>query len=671
MHWRSALSDCYQSHLSGVSGACARTVRFAKSLMCIALFLFTLTNTGNAQFDERAIEASPPVEAGVLDDAGFESFMDGLIRAQMDANLIPGLAIAITEGDRIIFLKGYGFADVDNQIPVDPQEHLFRVASVSKPFAWMSLLQLAESGKIDLDEDVNAYLDFEIPDTFPGRPIRVRHLATHTTGFEAVNIGTSARVLAEQDSLGDALKRLKPRRVRAPGELTNYSNYGAALGGYIVEQVSGEQYPDYLEEHILKPLGMSHSTIRQPPEEGLADNLVTGYTSTGGRVVAGPYSYLEIYPDGAMQTTAADMARFGLAHMNPQRHPEILDRDGFAAMRTPQFANIPQVSAMTFGFEQKIWNGRVGYGHGGNMDYFTSRLLIFPEEDVSIFIALNTDSEGHARDEIIQGFMDRYFPPVSETLLYASDPVQHASDDLADTYISTRRNFSSIEKLFWPMTTGLSVERVSDDLIHLSMFGDSFPYRRLSEGVYAPDHSTLGAMNGIGAFISVRNPETGKRMAYFSQNGSFAFEEPPFLEKMSLQVIWLLVAAGLMVLGAVLSLSVAFRRKFRLPALAWGSVISGIAGITCCLVFVPLIAASFTNELVLGVPDRFYFLFSLPLIGLGLGVLAAGLAWAGRLMGKVQSKCLVVAMSALILGVVLFSGQLWIWNMLGFAGLPA
>src|SRR5262249_29080483 len=147
---------------------------------------------------------------------------------------------------------------------------------VSKLFTWTAVMQLVEAGKLDLDRDVNVYLDKKVPATFP-QPITLRRLMTHTAGFASRNFqdapaGREARALREY-ILGTPIAT----RMRPPGEAPAYSNYGSMLAGYIVERVSGERFVDYIDHHILGPLGMTHSSFRRPIPPNLERDLAASY----------------------------------------------------------------------------------------------------------------------------------------------------------------------------------------------------------------------------------------------------------------------------------------------------------------------------------------------------------------------------------------------------------
>lgn len=597
-----------------------------------------------------------------------EAFMDGVVRGQLDAHQIPGATLSITSGDEIVLLKGYGLADVESQTPVDPSKHLFRVASVSKPFAWTSLLQLAEQDLVDLEADVNTYLDFEIPDTFPGRPIKVKHLITHTTGFEAVNFGGTAKTKDAQVPFDEAMKMFIPARVSPPGVRTNYSNYGAALGGYIVQRVAGKPFYEYLDDAVFEPIGMTRTSMRQPPPEALMSNLATGYTQGDQGLTRGRYNYLNIYPDGALATTAEDVAKFAIAVLNPETAPELLDSESFQMMREVQFANIPQVAGMTYGFEQKIWNGRHTFGHGGDMNFYKAKLIMMPEENVSIFIAMNSDDIGSATTEITQAFMDRYFPGPNADYLFSDAPLENASDDIAASYTPTRRNQSTIEKLLWPIMVGINIERISEDQLYVSFFGETHSYERRAKGVYAPAPSALNAVASVGSVLATKDPETGERRLYVSQQGSFAFEEPKPLERLGLHRTLAIIAGLLSVSSLLLILFSVLRPGGMGTPLHWASAGAVTLSIISLIMFLMRLSGGFNADLVYGIPQGFHFTFSLPLAAAAFSTIALTLGvWTLR--DRQFSITLHGGVFAGVAAVFIFCWQLNVWNMFGFAGL--
>ncbi len=244
-----------------------------------------------------------PANRGPTDGREVEAFLDQVLARQLEEYQIPGATVSVVKDGKILFAEGYGQADIEAQKPVVADETLFRIASVTKLFTSTAVMQQVEEGRLDLDEDVNAYLDdAEIPNTYSGRPVTLRHLLTHTAGFEESFTGSGARNAADVEALGDFVDGHMPARVRPPGEVASYSNYGMSLAGHVVEEVSGVPFERYVEENVFAPLGMEGTTFAQPPASGLGERLATGYDVEVGEPVAGPFEYADDAPAGAARS---------------------------------------------------------------------------------------------------------------------------------------------------------------------------------------------------------------------------------------------------------------------------------------------------------------------------------------------------------------------------------
>ena len=204
---------------------------------------------------ERAGPEGPPAGAAQLTRADVQAWLDGFLPYALQRGDVPGAVVTVVKDGEVLFKKGYGYADLKRKKPVDPDLTLFRPGSVSKLFTWTAVMQLVEQGKLDLDKDVNTYLDFKIPSAF-GKPITLRNAMTHTPGFEEVGRNLFSDDTTKVQPNGDWLKSWTPTRIYPPGTVPAYSNYATAMAGYIVQRVSGEPFEQYIEHHIFQPLGM-------------------------------------------------------------------------------------------------------------------------------------------------------------------------------------------------------------------------------------------------------------------------------------------------------------------------------------------------------------------------------------------------------------------------------
>jgi CubicO group peptidase (beta-lactamase class C family) len=382
-----------------------------------------------ASADAQAIKPPPPAEkpaaaqapgvaaAHDLTAVDAEAWLDGLVPNALKTGQVPGAVIVVVKGGQVLVEKGYGFADNEKRSPVDPKATLFRPGSTSKLFTWTAVMQLVEAGKLNLDADVNTYLDFKIP-PYKGVPVTLRQIMTHRAGFEerahdTIGFGKPPA------PLGDFLKAYVPPRMLTPEEGPGYSNYATAVAGYIVQRVSGEPYEAYIEHHILTPLGMRNSTFRQPLPAAMLPNMAKGYT-TSEKVGAG-YEFVGPGPAGALAATGDDMAHFMIAHLQLGRFgdAQILKPETATTMQTTVTRALPDLNGNLLGFMQRDVNGHRAIGHAGDTNYFHSDLVLFPDDQVGFFISVNAAGKGGAgailRQTLLDEFADRYLPAHATT----------------------------------------------------------------------------------------------------------------------------------------------------------------------------------------------------------------------------------------------------------------
>jgi CubicO group peptidase (beta-lactamase class C family) len=369
-------------------------------------------------------------------------FFGGLIPYSIERGDIAGGVITVVKDDKVILAKGYGYADKAKRTPVLPDETLFRAGSISKLFTWTAVMQLVEQGKLNLDRDVNDYLDFKIPAKY-GAPITLRDLMTHSAGFSETIRGLLVTKASELAPLRTYLVEHLPDRMYPPGKVIAYSNYGATLAGYIVQRVSGEPFETYIANHIFKPLGMNHSSFLQPLPKRLIPFMSKGYT-TASASKPGNFEFVGTVPAGALSTTATDMAKFMLAYLQGGEYGghRILKPSTIEEMWTLQIAPAPGINGFDLGFYQENRNGLEIVGHGGDTELFHSDLHLIPKEHVGVFMSFNSaGKEGASADvrtAIFRAFLNRYFPykpPVQRTV---SDPKRDAAR-VTGWYQSSRR----------------------------------------------------------------------------------------------------------------------------------------------------------------------------------------------------------------------------------------
>ncbi len=379
----------------------------------------------------------------VLDPKDIEAFLDGLVPLQIEQNDIAGVTISIVKDGQVIFAKGYGFADVATKKPVSAEKTLFRIGSITKLFTWTSVMQLVEQGKLDLDADINTYLDFQIPKTF-GKPVTMRNLMTHRGGFQDAikNLGAQNSGTA---NLGKYVRENVPTQIFEPGTTPSYSNYGTALAGYIVERISGTPFEAYVEANIYKPLGMTHSSLRQPLPKELAADMSSGYRLGSGPVV--PFEIVNGHPAGSQSSSATDMTKFMIAFLNGGALGEarILKAETVAQMHNTVTTLDERQNGIGLGFYEVARGPLRTIGHGGDTIGFHSDLHLIPSQNFGFFVSYNSTGRGDTppRSALWRMFRARYFTDEPDKAVATKDD----TTGILGSYISTRRGDASLFKI--------------------------------------------------------------------------------------------------------------------------------------------------------------------------------------------------------------------------------
>ena len=391
------------------------------SLLC-ALIVSSLSVSVSAQEPQvltpRATEKTTaptipvqPQTTPQLTKEDVEAYFDGFIPIELQRDDIAGAVVLIVKDGKVLFAKGYGYSDVKNKKPVTVDATLFRPGSISKTFTWTAVMQLVEQGKIDLNRDVNDYLDFKIPATFD-KPITMKDLMTHTPGFEETLKELFVAAAADMRPLQDYVHNHLPEEIFPPGTTPAYSNYGATLAGYIVQRVSGMPFDDYVEQNIFRPLNMQHSTFRQPLPDNLKPLMSEGYNKASQ--AAKSFEFVQAWPAGSLSTTAEDMSHFMLAQLQDGEYngARILKPETVRLMHSRAFGLVPELNGMAYGFYEESRNGHRIIGHGGDSQWFHSDLHLMPDDHIGFFISYNSAGKPgfSGRTALWQGFLNRYFP---------------------------------------------------------------------------------------------------------------------------------------------------------------------------------------------------------------------------------------------------------------------
>ncbi|ROS49431.1 serine hydrolase [Frigoribacterium sp. PhB24] len=384
-----------------------------------------------------------------------DSWLDGAVGSALQTTGIPGATVSVVADGELLTARGYGMADTGTgdtpAAAVDPERTLFRVGSVSKVVSATAIMQLVEKGELDLDADVQQYLDFDL-DT-PKGAVTLRHLLTHTAGFEEVIAGLIGTPGSEK-TLREAVSEAPPAQVYTPGTTPAYSNYGATLAGYVAERVSGVPFDELLQQQVFDRAGMTSSSFAQPLPADLDARLSHGYPDDSKPAVA--TEVVNAAPAGAMSATATDMARFMLAQLGDLPDDQaLLQPETLAEMHRPaldadDLGTLVAGQRMDLAFFDDSTPGLAAFGHDGDTQVFHSAMRMFPEHDTGIFLSLNGSGRSATasldlRTTVLQGFADRYLRDTA-TIASGAGTGTGSTDsadgpvaaDLAGTYLSSR-----------------------------------------------------------------------------------------------------------------------------------------------------------------------------------------------------------------------------------------
>ena len=446
--------------------------------------------------------------AAPADLPSLAAFVDGAVAQEIASREVAGAVVTVVQNGRILFSRGYGFSDANRTVPFDGLDTLVRPGSISKLFTWIALAQQIERGKVDMDAPIGRYIDIAVP-TVGERPIRVRDLFSHSPGLSDVD-DFIRRPPTLPEPYADWLKAHVPTAVWEPGTEVAYSNYGAALAGYIVERTSGEPFADYVERHVLQPLGMDSTTFRDPLTPAMQARMATGFTLEEGRYVGQPPEYISaIAPAGSLTSDGRDMARFLIAMLDPgpKGAGRVLSPASFDLLKSDSRANAPDLPGMAHGFLVYREAGPRLIGHAGKTIDFSSDLVLSPETRTGVFIAMTGGQDsGKARTDLSNLILGRLFP---------QRPAARWTGDAAPpplgSYRGNRRDFAQPAD----PTTDLKVTMPNPHRILIDNKGVLIAYDQIAPTVF--ERVTGVPVGGPYDRIQFYRTDAGARMAFASQ----------------------------------------------------------------------------------------------------------------------------------------------------------
>jgi len=588
---------------------------------------------------------------------------------------VAGAVVAVVKNGEVIFAKGYGLADVEKHKPVDAERTMFRPGSVSKLFTWTAVMQLVEQGKVNLDHDVNEYLDFKIPARSDG-PITLRNIMTHTPGFEEQIKSLIVDDPKQLVSLKVYAERSTPVRIFKSGSTPAYSNYATALAGYIVERVSGQPFDDYIETHLFKPLEMSHATFRQPLPAAFEADMSKGYAL--GSQPPKPYEIVIAAPAGSLAASGVDMAHFMIAHLEGGEYhgARILGAETLKMMHETPTDMIPPLNRMMLGFYEQNYNGHRIISHGGDTVYMHSYLHLLLDDHVGLFVSANSQGRegaaGAIRGALFDDFLARYFPGAPDVRSVDAKTAAEHAKLIAGNYESSRRaetSFMSISGFASPFK--VSVDK--DGLLTTSAFkgrsGAARHYREVEPFVWRDvDSGWRLAAKVVDGHV--------QRFSIDEISPFMVFEPSPWWRSATWLIPGVCIAfAALLVTTLLWPVAAIVRRRNHLKLDLVGrdergrvlSRVASVAVTVVSLAWLALFMAVGSRTAMLGPSlDPWLFLLHLASILGYLGgaivlVWAAAIVWSGRRRWPGKVWTLVLAVSAVVM-----LWMAWVYHLMSF-----
>jgi CubicO group peptidase (beta-lactamase class C family) len=571
--------------------------------------------------------------------------VDEFMQRNLEEQHVPGAVLTVVQGDKVMLNKGYGFADVERRIPMDPDGTILRVGSISKIMTVIAAMQLYEEGRIDLQENVGSYTKASILNPFK-KSVTIEHLMTHTGGFDERSAGKLVKNAASQITLAEYIENELPPVVREPGKMQVYDNAGMELLGYIVEEMSGKSFFEYIDQNILGPLNMTDSSFRLTDRR--KRSLEQGYTSAGL-----PYPFYDFKatdsPSGGLTTTGADMSIFIRSILSGA--DRVLKKETFDLLLEHHFPKDPSVPGIAYGFQEGFWNQVRILGHNGDMDGFHSGLWIIPEKQLGIFIHGNSDSMSRMRNLFYDQVMTALIGERQDQSKRESPAANDQLNARAGTYRYPRYSHGTFEKLSLLVNSkDIDINATREGTLVTGIgIGDQF----------AP----IGTVYRDSIGNVMQFDSNGKTMQFYSpETGSMSLIKIPWYEKSSYHLYFLLGSVLLFLLMAIREIvSLVSKNAGDSKLISSLLLIINVQHIVFILGIAYILSNTF--EFNFGTPILFNILLLIPFFTISL--LAVTIFLVVK-VGKHGRSPRYVYMIASLFFYIIFYVVLDYWNLLGY-----
>ncbi len=314
--------------------------------------------------------------------------VDAYVRGAMEKKHVPGVSVAVVRDGKVVLAKGYGLADAEQDVPATA-ETVYQLASVTKTFTAGAVMMLVKDGKLSLDDRIGDRLK-DLPEAW--KVVTVRQLLTHTSGIKSYTSVKDFHTMARRDFAPREILDLMAKEPLEfpPGERWQYSNTGYFLLGLLIEEASGRPYAEFMAERIFRPLGMARTRVNDL--KAIIPGRARGYARDGETLVNGEYvSPTQPFSAGALVSSVADMAKWDAT----LSAATLLDRATLDAMWTPAKLNGGGAADYGLGWQVVETNGHRTVAHGGGIPGFSTQILRFPDDKLSVVVLTNLEG-GHA-----------------------------------------------------------------------------------------------------------------------------------------------------------------------------------------------------------------------------------------------------------------------------------
>ncbi|MBU3176851.1 serine hydrolase [Clostridium estertheticum] len=532
--------------------------RFMAILLSVMFISLGLpSNSFGKEIEKRQEANTKHIEANNSKD--IQKFSDDFFEKNMNKYSVPGVAISVVKDGKEVFKRGYGYSNIEGKVSVNPDKTVFPAASISKLFTATAIMQLYEDGKLDLNKNIDNFINpYKIINNYK-EPVTCSNLLTHSSGVdEASELNGSTRDKRLIKSQEYYMDTHIPKVVREPNTVSRYCNEGYNLLGYIVEKVSGITYEEYVKKNILETLKMDSSLTRLKNS-----NTAKGYEFIKGTYNEIPLAYQYTSGSSGMNVTVKDMENFMIAHLNNGQFKEnrILKEETSIKMKGKQFSNSDFLPGMGYGFIKNNRNGQEIIKHEGALPGYTSTLFLIPKEKFGIYVATNSLNPLPFNFE--EEFLNYFYPTTNNTF----NKIKRNKTKDFSKYEGIYRNYDGISKgnimkigfLFDP-SMDMRITDNKDGTLTLKEY--TLAKEEITTTIIEKEDGVFARKDGRGDFAFKIN-ENGKVTYAFNDVSHNSFERISFFQTRAFNITIFIIAMVIFIINIIGTIALFIKRKFK------------------------------------------------------------------------------------------------------------